>query len=103
MGPVIGEPLPLVVGVALSPIPIVAAILMILSPGTGDAGSGFAAGWVAGILGVDVAIDYAVAADRLRPTLDRARTRWQDNSHAVLAIVLLVMGSVVLGTGIGGL
>lgn len=218
MGPVIGELLPLAVGVALSPIPIVAAILMILSPDAGVAGSGFAAGWVAGILGATVvftllagtlgdtgdepsaavswvkvalgallialaaaqwrarsdtaapgwmravdrltpvraaglgvvlsaanpknlllcvsagvaigsgglggggvvlavavfavlsassvlavAIGYAVAADRLRPALDRARTWLQDNNHAVLAIVLLVMGSVVLGSGIGGL
>ncbi|MFD4351730.1 GAP family protein [Nocardia sp. NPDC058518] len=219
MGSVIGDLLPLAVGVAISPIPIVAAILMILSKNAGGAAKGFAAGWVAGILVVTVvvtllagslgdsaakepsavvswikivlgallvllavkqwqsrsdtavpawmqAIDtltvvkaaglgallsgvnpknlllcvsagvaigsgglsaggdivaivvftliasvtvlavvlgYALAADKLRPTLDSARQWLQANNHAVMAIVLLVMGAVVVGKGIGGL
>lgn len=49
MGPVLGDLLPLAVGVAISPIPIVAAILMILSKNASGAAAGFAAGWVAGI------------------------------------------------------
>lgn len=52
MGAVIGELLPLAVGVAISPIPIVAVILLILSENSGGAAKGFALGWVAGILGV---------------------------------------------------
>ncbi|MFD4440077.1 GAP family protein [Nocardia sp. NPDC058519] len=219
MGSVIGDLLPLAVGVAISPIPIVAAILMILSKNAGGAAKGFAVGWVAGILVVTVvvtllagslgdsaakepsavvswikivlgallvllavkqwqsrsdtavpawmqAIDtltvvkaaglgallsgvnpknlllcvsagvaigsgglsaggdivaivvftliasvtvlavvlgYALAADKLRPTLDSARQWLQANNHAVMAIVLLVMGAVVVGKGIGGL
>ncbi|MFF2087912.1 GAP family protein [Nocardia sp. NPDC058176] len=218
MGSVIGDLLPLAVGVAISPIPIVAAILMILSKNAGGAAKGFAAGWVAGILAVTVvvtllsgalgsadkepsvavswikivlgvllvllafeqwqsrtdtsvpgwmqAIDtltvvkaaglgallsavnpknlllcvsagiaigagglsaggdivaiavftllasttvlavvlgYAVAADRLGPALDSARQWLQANNHAVMAIVLLVMGAVVVGKGVGGL
>lgn len=50
MGSVIGGLLPLAVGVAVSPIPIIAAILMILSKNAGGAAKGFAVGWVAGIL-----------------------------------------------------
>ncbi|MDO3650412.1 GAP family protein [Nocardia mangyaensis] len=218
MGSVIGDLLPLAVGVAISPIPIVAAILMILSKNAGGAAKGFAAGWVGGILVVTVvvtllsgllgstdsepsvvvswikivlgallvllafeqwqsrsdtavpgwmqAIDtltvvkaaglgallsavnpknlllcvsagiaigagglsaggdivaivvftllasttvlavvigYAVAADRLGPGLDSARKWLQANNHAVMAIVLLVMGAVVIGKGVGGL
>ncbi|MEV0332224.1 GAP family protein [Nocardia sp. NPDC050717] len=219
MGSVLGDLLPLAVGIALSPIPIVAAILMILSKNAGGAAKGFAAGWVAGILLVTVvvtlvsgslsdgteqepsavvswikivlgaalvvlavrqwqaradtavpawmqAIDsmtagkatglgallsgvnpknlllglsaglviggaglgtgatitaivvftvlasstvlavvlgYLVAADRLRPTLNSLREWLQANNHAVMAIVLVVMGAVVLGKGIGGL
>ncbi|APE33155.1 hypothetical protein BOX37_03330 [Nocardia mangyaensis] len=218
MGSVIGDLLPLAVGVAISPIPIVAAILMILSKNAGGAAKGFAAGWVGGILVVTVvvtllsgllgstesepsvvvswikivlgallvllafeqwqsrsdtsvpgwmqAIDtltvvkaaglgallsavnpknlllcvsaglaigaggltaggdivaivvftllasttvlavvigYAVAADRLGPTLDSARQWLQANNHAVMAIVLLVMGAVVIGKGVGGI
>lgn len=219
MGSVLGDLLPLAVGVAISPIPIVAAILMILSKNASGAGRGFAAGWVAGILVVTalvtvlagalgdsahrepstaaswvkivlglvllglavkqwaarsdtevpgwmqaidqltaakaaglgvllsavnpknlllclsagvvigsgglaggekviaiavftifaaasvlaVVLGYALAADRLRGVLNSARVWLQENNHAVMAIVLLVMGSVVVGKGIGGL
>ncbi|WP_024800594.1 GAP family protein [Nocardia sp. BMG51109] len=219
MGTVIGDLLPLAVGVAISPIPIVAIILVILSDRAASSGTGFAVGWVAGIalgttivvllaggftgtgdqepspavawtkivLGVllvvlaasqwrgrsddttprwmqaideltpvkalglgavlavvnpknlllcvsagvaigtsglgaggktgavviftvlaaatvlAVVLGYLLAADRLRGTLGRARNWLQANNHAVLAIVLLVMGTVVLGKGIGGL
>ncbi|TDP31142.1 GAP family protein [Nocardia ignorata] len=219
MGPVIGDLLPLAVGVALSPIPIVATILMIVSARGKGAAIGFATGWVLGILmvtgvvtlfagnlggsddsepgaaaawikivlgvllvglavkqwqarsqtevpgwmraidtltpvkatgfgallsGVNpknlllcvsagvaigaarlgtggaigaivvftvlasatvltVVLGYLVAAERLGPALDRLRVWLQDNNHAVMAIVLLVMGAVVLGKGLGGL
>ncbi|MGW0635943.1 GAP family protein [Nocardia salmonicida] len=218
MGSVIGGLLPLAVGVAVSPIPIIAAILMILSKNAGGAAKGFAVGWVAGILvvtgvmtllagtlgGTDsepstgasivkiilgvalvvlaviqwqersqtevpgwmkaidtltpvkalglgallsgvnpknlllcvsagvaigagglsaggdlvaivvftllasvtvlaVVVGYMLAADKLGPTLDSLREWLQLNNHAVMAIVLLIMGTVVLGKGIGGL
>ncbi|MEU4311368.1 GAP family protein [Nocardia sp. NPDC024068] len=50
MGTVIGDLLPLAVGVAISPIPIVAAILMILSRHASAAAGGFALGWTLGIV-----------------------------------------------------
>ncbi|MEV0549895.1 GAP family protein [Nocardia salmonicida] len=218
MGSVIGGLLPLAVGVAVSPIPIIAAILMILSKNAGGAAKGFAVGWVAGILvvtgvmtllagtlggsdsepstgasivkiilgvalvvlaviqwqersqtevpgwmkaidtltpvkalglgallsgvnpknlllcvsagvaigagglsaGADlvvivvftllasvtvlaVVLGYMLAADKLGPMLDSLREWLQLNNHAVMAIVLLIMGAVVLGKGIGGL
>lgn len=218
MGSVIGGLLPLAVGVAVSPIPIIAAILMILSKNAGGAAKGFAVGWVAGILvvtgvmtslagtlgGTDsepstgasivkiilgvalvvlaviqwqersqtevpgwmkaidtltpvkalglgallsgvnpknlllcvsagvaigagglsaggdlvaivvftllasvtvlaVVVGYMLAADKLGPTLDSLREWLQLNNHAVMAIVLLIMGTVVVGKGIGGL
>ena len=49
MGTVLGELLPLAVGVTISPVPVVAAILIILSAGARRAGPGFACGWVLGI------------------------------------------------------
>lgn len=219
MGAVIGEFLPLAVGVAISPIPIVAVVLMLLSRAAGATGSGFALGWVAGIavvtavvvalantlagseddspsagvswlkialgavlLGLALrqwrdradttvpgwmhAIDrmtfaraaglgvllsavnpknlllcvsagvvigtaglsggsvavallvftliaavsvvlpvagYLVSAERLRAPLGSLKTWLQANNHAVMAVVLLVMGAVVIGKGIGGL
>jgi threonine/homoserine/homoserine lactone efflux protein len=50
MGNVVGELLPLAVGVAISPLPIIAVILMLLAPRAGGASRGFGAGWVVGIL-----------------------------------------------------
>ena len=50
MGSVIGEILPLAVGIAISPIPIIAVILMLLSPRAKGASVGFMIGWVAGIV-----------------------------------------------------
>lgn len=50
MGAVIGNLLPLAVGVAVSPIPIIAAILMLLSQRAGSVSSGFAVGWTLGII-----------------------------------------------------
>ena len=50
MGSVIGEILPLAVGIAISPIPIIAAILMLLSPRAKTTSVGFLLGWLAGIV-----------------------------------------------------
>lgn len=64
MGTVIGDLLPLAVGVAISPIPIVAAILMLLSANAGTTSTGFGLGWVAGIVvvtGVVVALSGSLS------------------------------------------
>jgi threonine/homoserine/homoserine lactone efflux protein len=47
---VVGEILPLAVGIAISPIPIIAAILMLLSPHAKSTSVGFMIGWLAGIV-----------------------------------------------------
>lgn len=50
MGGVIGDILPLAIGIAVSPIPIIAAILMLLSPKARGTSVGFLVGWVLGIV-----------------------------------------------------
>ena len=50
MGSLIGEILPLAVGIAISPIPIIAVILMLLSPRAKGTSVGFMIGWLAGIV-----------------------------------------------------
>ena len=50
MGAVIGDILPLALGIAISPIPIIAAILMLLSPKAKGTSVGFLLGWVLGIV-----------------------------------------------------
>jgi threonine/homoserine/homoserine lactone efflux protein len=54
VGTVLGDLLPLVVGVAVSPVPVIAVILMLLAPRAGAASVGFAIGWVLGIIAVSV-------------------------------------------------
>jgi hypothetical protein len=48
MGQVIGEYLPLAVGVAISPIPIVAVILMLFTDRARQDSLAFSVGWIGG-------------------------------------------------------
>jgi threonine/homoserine/homoserine lactone efflux protein len=50
MGDVVGDLLPLAIGVAISPVPIIATILMLLAPQAQGTSVGFLVGWVAGII-----------------------------------------------------
>ncbi len=50
MGNVIGQLLPLAIGVAISPVPIIATILMLLAPKARGTSVGFLLGWVLGIV-----------------------------------------------------
>jgi hypothetical protein len=216
MNGVIGEILPLAVGVAISPVPIIAAILMLFSARAGSTSSGFLLGWLVGIVaattlftvisgsldagnqptgtswvkvglgavlvlaglrqwrgrheqagppkwmgaidrmhflsalglgfalaainpknllmavaagiaigagalsvggdvvaiaiftviaGCTVAIPvvaYAVAKDRMRAPLNQAKSWLQDNNAAVMGVLLLVIGTVLIGKGVGG-
>lgn len=49
MNEAIGGILPLALGVAISPVPVIAAILMLLSPAAGRTGTAFLLGWLVGI------------------------------------------------------
>lgn len=59
MGPAIGELLPSAIGVALSPVPIIAVILVLGTPRSGSSGPAFAFGWIAGLAVVAVVIVLA--------------------------------------------
>jgi len=60
VGEVIGELLPVALGVAISPVPIIAVILMLLAPQARAASVGFLAGWVLGITVVVVVVTLVV-------------------------------------------
>jgi hypothetical protein len=49
MGQAIGDLLPLAIGVALSPVPIIAIVLMLGTPRARSNGPAFALGWIAGL------------------------------------------------------
>lgn len=52
MNGAIGDILPLALGIAISPIPIIAAILMLFSANAGSTSTGFLIGWIVGIVGI---------------------------------------------------
>src|SRR5215510_14295109 len=56
MGQAIGDLLPSAVGVALSPVPIIAVILMLGTPRAKTNGPAFALGWVVGLVVVSVVV-----------------------------------------------
>jgi hypothetical protein len=56
VGSAIGDVLPLALGVAISPIPIIAVILMLLSPKARENGPAFLLGWVAGLAVVSILV-----------------------------------------------
>ena len=51
MGQAIGELLPTALGVAISPLPIVAVVLVLLSARGRSNGPAFLLGWIVGVLG----------------------------------------------------
>ena len=92
MGAVIGELLPLAIGVAISPIPIIAVILMLLAPRAGGASKGFGAGWVLGVLGatlvvVAVARAAGIGGSSANPSTGASWVR------AVVGALLLALGA----------
>jgi threonine/homoserine/homoserine lactone efflux protein len=62
MGPVIGDVLPLAIGVAISPLPIIAVILMLFSARARQNGPAFLGGWLAGLGGVVLVVGLVAGA-----------------------------------------
>lgn len=56
LGQAIGDLLPSAIGVALSPVPIIAAVLMLMSPAAGRTAPAFALGWIAGLIAATVVV-----------------------------------------------
>ncbi|MBP3978056.1 GAP family protein [Microbacterium sp. BLY] len=92
MGAVIGETLPLAVGVAISPVPIIAAILMLLSPKARATSVGFLLGWVGGIV---VAVTVFTLLSGVLPAED------PDASRPVRGVIQLILGALLIALAIG--
>lgn len=87
MGAVIGDILPLALGIAISPIPIIAAILMLLSPKARGTSVGFLIGWV---LGIVVAISVFTALSSVLPEND------PDASQPIAGWIKIALGVLLL-------
>ena len=91
MGQAIGGSLPLAVGIALSPIPIIAVVLMLTSRRAKVNGPAFVAGWLIG-LGIVGAIVLALAGPSEAGTSGAPAT-WVSWLKIVLGLLLLVVGA----------
>jgi threonine/homoserine/homoserine lactone efflux protein len=83
MGSVIGDILPLALGIAISPIPIIAAILMLLSPKAKGTSVGFMLGW---LLGIVIAVIVFTLLASVLPGQD------PDASNPIAAWIKIVLG-----------
>lgn len=86
-GQVIGDVLAPAVGIALSPVPIIAAILMLLSPKAGRTAPAFACGWFAGVLVVALAVMLFVPA---------SAAAGQGGGGTAVGVVKLALGALFL-------
>jgi threonine/homoserine/homoserine lactone efflux protein len=82
MGSVIGIVVPLAVGVAITPVPIIAVILMLFAPRAGRTSSSFLIGWIVGIA-VLITVVGLIAA-----TTDLGSNRQPSTGSSWLKIVL---------------
>jgi threonine/homoserine/homoserine lactone efflux protein len=92
MGQVIGDLLPLALGVAISPVPIIAVILMLLAPKAGGTSAGFLLGWVAGILIATVVFVVLASVTGLRAGgQPSAASSWIKIALGVILVALAVL------------
>ena len=87
MASVIGNVLPLALGIAISPIPIIAAILMLLSPKAKGTSVGFLLGWV---LGIVVAVVVFTLLASIIPEQD------PDAAKPISGVIKIVLGAALL-------
>ncbi|VTR75534.1 GAP family protein [Cellulomonas hominis] len=86
MGEAVGQSLPVAVGVMISPMPIVAVVLMLLTPRARSNAGAFLAGWVLGIAALGAVVVL----------LAGAATADDGDTPAWAAVVKLVLGAVLL-------
>ncbi len=87
----IGQTLSTAVAIAISPVPIIATVIMLIAPRARASGVGFAVGWLAGILAATgllsaLLISLADSGPRLGPT--------------VRALVLALLGVVLIALAV---
>ena len=89
MGTVIGDILPLAIGVALSPLPIVAVILMLFSKKARSTSLGFLLGWFLGVTVVATVVVFVV--DPAQQATGGEDSPLTITLHIVLGVLLLFL------------
>jgi hypothetical protein len=88
MGSTISEVLPFAIGVAISPIPLIAVILMLFTPRAKANGVAYLVGWVVG-LGALAAVVYLVI-DAVDASTDSTASDSTSTVKVVLGVLLIV-------------
>jgi threonine/homoserine/homoserine lactone efflux protein len=91
MGQAIGEILPLAIGVAISPVPIIAIVLMLGTPRARSNGLAFALGWLAGLTIVGGAL-LALASGNSQEN-DGGPETWVSIVKLVLGVLFLLLAA----------
>ena len=89
MGVVVGGLLPLAVVVAVSPVPVIAVVLLLLADRAADTGVGFLLGWVVGIAGATVGSLFLLGGVADPGAGTRSVLSW---AAVVLGVLLLSLG-----------
>jgi len=87
MGQAIGEMLPLAIGIAISPLPIIAIILMLITPKARSNGLAFLGGWMLGLAVVGTTVVIVANTASIATSSGPSRT---------VSIVKLVLGLLLL-------
>ena len=90
MGDAIGQTLPTAIGIAISPLPIVAVVLMLVTPRGRVNGAAFVAGWIFGLALVG-AIVLAVAGGA-DASADGEPATWASVLKLVLGLLAVLLG-----------
>jgi hypothetical protein len=83
----IGEILPLAIGIAISPLPIIAVILMLTTPAARTNGPAFLAGWLLGL---------AAVAGIVLVVTDAAGAASSSGPSRLVSLIMLALGVVLL-------
>jgi len=89
MGQAIGEMLPLAIGIAISPLPIIAIILMLITPKARSNGLAFLGGWMLGLAVVGTVV--LIVADTAGIATSSGPSRTVSLIKLVLGLLLLVV------------
>ncbi len=91
MGQAIGNILPMAIGVALSPIPIIAIVLMLGTPRARTNGPAFAVGWVAGLAIVGTVVLVLASGNATQDS--GAPATWTSVLKLALGILFLLLAA----------
>lgn len=90
MGQAIGDSITLAVGVAISPVPIMAVILMLMSRRAGVNSLAFAGGWIAGVAGALTVV--VVASGAIGTGTDGAPSQGTSTVQLTLGVGVVLLG-----------